>query len=68
MQPACAVLLALPFLIFPLPYYLTHADFRFRLLLDPIAIMLGTYAIQHLHRHIYARHTRSVLAVTLTTA
>ncbi len=49
-QPAFAVLLALPFLIFPLPYYLTHADFRFRLLLDPIAIMLGSYALQCWHR------------------
>jgi len=67
-QPAYAVLFALPFLLFPLPYYLTHADFRFRLLLDPIAIVLGTYAIQRLHRHISARRIRGVLAVTLTAA
>lgn len=39
-----------PFLLFPLPYYLTHADCRFRLVLDPLAIMLSVYALESLYR------------------
>jgi hypothetical protein len=34
------MLLLLPLLLFPLPYYITHPDFRFRLVLDPILIAL----------------------------
>jgi hypothetical protein len=40
-----AVLFLLPLLVFPLPYYITHADFRFRLVLDPLLTILGAYAI-----------------------
>ena len=32
-------LMLLPFFFFPLPYYLTHPDFRFRLLLEPLALL-----------------------------
>ena len=39
-----AMLLVLPLLLFPLPYYVTHPDFRFRLVLDPVLILLGAYA------------------------
>ena len=63
-----AILLALPFLVFPLPYYLTHADFRFRLLLDPIAIMLATYAMQCWHRRFSKRRVASMLEATAITA
>ena len=35
-----AGLLLIPFLVFPLPYYLTHPDFRFRLLLEPVALLV----------------------------
>jgi hypothetical protein len=38
-------LFLLPLLIFPLPYYVTHADCRFRLLLDPILTILTAHAI-----------------------
>ena len=38
-------LLVIPFLIFPLPYYLTHPDFRFRLLLEPIALLLTAWLL-----------------------
>ncbi len=35
-----AALLLIPFALFPLPYYVTHPDFRFRLLLQPVALIL----------------------------
>jgi hypothetical protein len=40
-----AVLFLLPLLVFPLPYYITHAEFRFRLVLDPLLTILGAYTI-----------------------
>jgi hypothetical protein len=39
-----AWLLLMPALLFPLPYYVTHADFRFRLVLDPVLTLLAAYA------------------------
>ena len=42
-----ALLFAGPLLLFPLPYYITHADFRFRLVLDPLATLLCAYAVAH---------------------
>jgi hypothetical protein len=39
-------LLTIPFAVLPLPYYLTHADFRFRLLLDPLAMVLTVLVIE----------------------
>ena len=42
---ATAMLFLLPILIFPLPYYVTHADFRFRLILDPVLTMLSAYTL-----------------------
>jgi hypothetical protein len=43
-----AVLFLLPLLIFPLPYYITHAEFRFRLVLDPLLTILSAYAVTEL--------------------
>ena len=40
-----AILFALPMLFFPLPYYITHAEFRYRLVLDPLMTILAAYAI-----------------------
>jgi len=40
-----ALLFLLPLLVFPIPYYITHPDFRFRLVLDPIATILTAYAL-----------------------
>ncbi len=39
-------LLTICFLFFPLPYYITHPDFRFRLLLEPAALLLSSWALQ----------------------
>ena len=35
------VLFLLPLLLFPLPYYVTHPDYRFRLILDPLLVVLA---------------------------
>jgi hypothetical protein len=40
-----ALLFALPLLIFPLPYAITHAEFRYRLVIDPLLTVLAGYAI-----------------------
>ncbi len=42
---AFALLMALPLLLFPLPYYITHAEFRYRLNLDPLLTLLAAYAV-----------------------
>lgn len=44
---AIAILCILPLLLFPVPYYITHPDFRFRLILDPLLVMLAAYAVCH---------------------
>jgi hypothetical protein len=41
---ALAGLFALPLIFFPLPYYMTHAEFRYRLNLDPVLVILAAYA------------------------
>jgi 4-amino-4-deoxy-L-arabinose transferase-like glycosyltransferase len=41
---AVAACFALPFLLFPLPYYITHAEFRYRLIIDPLLTILAAYA------------------------
>jgi hypothetical protein len=33
----------LPLIFFPLPYYLTHAEFRYRLVVDPLLTILAAY-------------------------
>jgi ABC-type multidrug transport system fused ATPase/permease subunit len=40
-----AVLFALPLLLFPLPYYITHAEFRYRLGLDTLLTILAAHAL-----------------------
>ena len=40
-----ALLCALPLLLFPLPYYVTHADMRFRFVLDPLMLLLAANAV-----------------------
>ncbi len=42
---AFATLFALPLLLFPLPYYCTHAEFRYRLVLDPLLTLLASYVL-----------------------
>jgi len=41
---ALAACFAIPLLVFPLPYYITHAEFRYRLLIDPLLTILAAYA------------------------
>jgi len=40
-----ASLIALPLLLFPWPYYLTHAEFRYRYNIDPLMTVLAAYAV-----------------------
>ena len=40
-----ALLFSLPLLFFPLPYYITHAEFRYRLVIDPLLTILAAYAL-----------------------
>ena len=46
----CAV-----FLLFPLPYYVTHADFRYRLVLDPLLIALSALSLEAMASHAQRR-------------
>jgi 4-amino-4-deoxy-L-arabinose transferase-like glycosyltransferase len=48
-QPTVAWLVALPLLIFPFPYYITHAEFRYRLVIDPLLTVLAACAVSTLH-------------------
>jgi hypothetical protein len=43
-----AILMAIPMVLFPLPYYITHAEFRYRLNIDPLMTILAAYAITQL--------------------
>ena len=43
-----AILFAMPLILFPLPYYITHAEFRYRLNLDPILTVLAAVALSAL--------------------
>jgi hypothetical protein len=49
-----ATLFALPLLLFPLPYYITHAEFRYRLNIDPLLTILAAYAITQLASRLVA--------------
>ena len=42
---SAAWLFSLPLLVFPLPYYITHAEFRYRIVIDPLLTVLAAYAI-----------------------
>ena len=39
-----ATIALLPLLFFPLPYYMTHAEFRYRLVIDPLLCVLSACA------------------------
>jgi hypothetical protein len=40
-----ATLVFLPLILFPVPYYITHAEFRYRLNIDPVLTVLAAYAV-----------------------
>lgn len=42
------ILLVLPLLLFPLPYYITHVEVRFRIAMEPITTLLSAYAVVRL--------------------
>ena len=44
----CVVLFGLPLLLFPLPYYITHAEFRYRLDIDALLTILAAYGFNQL--------------------
>lgn len=41
-----AVLFSLPLFVFPLPYYITHAEFRYRLVIDPLLTILAAHCAE----------------------
>jgi hypothetical protein len=45
---ALALLLSLPLILFPVPYYIAHAEFRYRLNIDPLLTVLAAYAVSQL--------------------
>lgn len=53
-----AILFVLPLLLFPLPYYITHAEFRYRLNIDPLMTILGAFAISQLDAAMSRRAAR----------
>ena len=61
-----AVLLAAPLLLFPLPYYCTHAEFRYRLVLDPILTLLASYFAVEAGREVPRSSTLEDRAVVST--
>jgi hypothetical protein len=40
-----ACLFLLPLILFPLPYYITHAEFRYRLVVDPLLTILAAHGV-----------------------
>jgi hypothetical protein len=50
-----AVVYAIPVAIYPLPYYITHADSRYRHVIDPLLAILAAYAIASLAAALRAR-------------
>jgi 4-amino-4-deoxy-L-arabinose transferase-like glycosyltransferase len=44
-QKKIAILFAIPLVALPLPYYLTHPDYRFRCVIDPLLTVLAAYAL-----------------------
>ena len=47
-----AWVVAMPLLFFPVPYYMTHAEFRYRLVIDPLLTLLGAYAVVGMFREV----------------
>ncbi len=50
----------LPLVLFPLPYYLTHAELRYRLVLDPLLTVLAARTIQNLPWCFVSKHKRGL--------
>jgi hypothetical protein len=50
-------LFALPLLLFPLPYLITHAEFRYRIVIDPLLAVLAAHAMVECFRAIAKHHS-----------
>ena len=59
------VLFALPLLLFPLPYMITHAEFRYRIVIDPLLAVLAAYALVACYRRM-AAHPSPIAALNAT--
>jgi hypothetical protein len=57
-----AVLFALPPLLFPLPYMITHAEFRYRLVIDPLLTVLAADALVVCYRYLAADRSQIAAA------
>jgi 4-amino-4-deoxy-L-arabinose transferase-like glycosyltransferase len=57
-----AALMALPLLLFPCPYYITHAEFRYRYNIDPVMTILAAYAVTQLLAAWSRRQRRTITA------
>ena len=44
-QKKIAILFAIPLVLLPLPYYVTHPDYRFRCVIDPLLTLLAAYVL-----------------------
>jgi hypothetical protein len=55
-----ALLFGMPLLLFPFPYYITHAEFRYRLALDTLLSILAAHAFVVLYRSL-DRKSKSTL-------
>ena len=52
-----AILFILPLLLFPLPYLITHAEFRYRIIIDPLLTIFAAYAVVELCKSFSSRHS-----------
>ena len=53
------VLFLLPLILFPIPYLITHAEFRYRLVIDPLLTVVAAYAITELYRFAVGRKSQA---------
>ena len=60
------LLFAIPLLIFPLPYYITHAEVRYQFVIDPLLAILGGYACESFFEWCARRPALSPTIVTST--
>jgi hypothetical protein len=58
-QLGIAILFALPLLLFPVPYCITHPEFRYRLVIDPLLTVLAAIPIAAWWKRLSHKHTVS---------
>ena len=60
------ILFAIPLLIFPLPYYITHAEVRYQFVVDPLLAILAAYVCESFFAWCARRPAPSPTIVTST--